>query len=236
MSYRQTHLDKGGVYDATIASQPWDAYMAHWEASWLRQIIPELVHGGGRYLDFACGTGRITAIVAPLVSESVGVDLSESMLAEARSKCPTTHFLLADLTREDVDIGQFDLATSFRFFGNAEPELRQAAIAAIAKRLRPRGFLIVNNHRNPRALGSLIAGLGGSRHDMDLTHRKFGQLLAESGFRITHARPIGFWMIRAKHRYSPSRTGRAASIAEQIFRHRIWAPWAPDCIIVAQKR
>ena len=138
MNYRQTHLDKGGVYDATIASDPFDAYMARWEASYLRQIVPELVQGGGRYLDFACGTGRITAIVAPLVRESVGVDLSESMLAEARPKCPATRFLQADLTREDVDIGQFDLATSFRFFGNAEHELRQAAIAAIAKRVRPR--------------------------------------------------------------------------------------------------
>ncbi len=235
MNYRKTHLDKGGVYDATIASDPFDAYMARWEASYLRQIVPELVHGGGRYLDFACGTGRITAIVAPLVRESVGVDLSESMLAEARLKCPATRFLKADLTREDVDIGQFDLATSFRFFGNAEDELRQAAIAAIAKRVRPSGFLIVNNHRNPRSLGSMIAGLGGSHHDMDLTHRKLEQLLTKSGFLITHVRPIGFWIIRAKQRYSPSLAGSTAAIAERIFRRRIWARWAPDCVIVAQR-
>lgn len=236
MNYRQTHLDKGGVYDATIASQPFDAYMARWEAFYLRRIVPNLVHGGGRYLDFACGTGRITSIVAPLVRESVGVDLSESMLAEARSKCPGTRFLQADLTREDVDIGEFDLATSFRFFGNAEHDLRAAAIGAIARRVRPGGFLIVNNHRNPRALGSLIAGLGGGHHDMDLTYRKFRRLLGDSGFRITDVRPIGFWIVRAKHRHSPSLAGNAASIAERIFRQSLWAPWAPDCVIVAQKR
>ena len=235
MDYRQIHLDKGGAYDATIASQPWDAYMARWEASYLRQIVPELVNGGGRYLDFACGTGRITAIVAPLVRESVGVDLSESMLTEARSKCPATRFLRADLTREDIDFGQFDLATSFRFFGNAEPELRQAAMAVIAKRVRPQGFLIVNNHRNPHALGSLIAGLNGSHHDMDLTHREFERLLAESGFRITHVRPIGFWIIRAKHRHSPLLEREFPATAERLFRHRLWARWAPDCVIVAQK-
>jgi SAM-dependent methyltransferase len=229
-------MDKGSVYDATIASQPFDAYMARWEASYLRQIVPGLIHGGGRYLDFACGTGRITATVAPLVRESFGIDLSESMLAEARSKCPATHFMRVDLTREDVEIGEFDLVTSFRFFGNAQDELRQAALGAIAKRLRPQGFLIVNNHRNPHALGSLFAGLRGSPHDMDLTHRKFERLLTQFGFRITQVRPIGFWIIRAKHRYSPLLAGEFAAFAERIFRHITWARWAPDCVIVAQKQ
>ena len=70
---------------------------------------------------------------------------------------------------------------------------------------------------------------------MDLTHRKFERLLAESGFRITHVRPIGFWIIRAKQRYSSSLAGNTAAIAERIFRHRIWARWAPDCVIVAQR-
>ena len=55
--------------------------MAKYEEEYLRDMIPRLTRGGGRYLDFACGTGRITAIVAPLVGESVGVDVSESMLA-----------------------------------------------------------------------------------------------------------------------------------------------------------
>ncbi len=80
MDYRHSHLAKGDTYDATIATQPFDAYMAKYEEEYLREVIPRLTRGGGRYLDFACGTGRITSIVAPLVTESVGVDISESML------------------------------------------------------------------------------------------------------------------------------------------------------------
>ena len=236
MDYRQTHLDKGGVYDATIASLPWDAYMARWEAAYLREVVPALVGGAGRYLDFACGTGRITEVVAPLVREAVGVDLSDSMLAEARRKCPGAHFVRADLTSEDVDIGQFDLATSFRFLGNAGPELRQAALGAIAKRLRPEGFLIVNNHRNPRAIGTLLAKLDGSRHDLDLTHGMLVRLLADAGFRITRVRPIGFWVVRARYRQSAILESERATTRERLFRHRAWARWAPDCVVVAQKR
>jgi ubiquinone/menaquinone biosynthesis C-methylase UbiE len=235
VDYRQSHLDRGGVYDATIASLPWDAYMARWEAAYLREIVPRLARGTGRYLDFACGTGRITEVVAPLVGETVGVDLSESMLAEARVKCPNARFVRADLTSEEVDIGQFDLATSFRFLGNAGPELRRAALGAIARRLRRDGFLIVNNHRNPHAIGSLFAELGG-RHDMDLTHAVLVKLLDDAGFRITRVLPIGFWVVRARYRQSAVLESERAKTAERLFRHRAWARWAPDCVIVAQKR
>ena len=65
MDYRDSHLAKGDTYDASIAAQPFDAYMAQHEEAWLRDVIPRLMPRGGRYLDFACGTGRITAIVAP---------------------------------------------------------------------------------------------------------------------------------------------------------------------------
>lgn len=236
MDYRQTHLDKGDVYDATIASLPWDAYMARWEAAYLREVVPALTRGAGRYLDFACGTGRITETVAPLVSETVGVDLSESMLTEARRKIPGAQFVHADLTSEDVDIGHFDLATSFRFLGNAGPELRRAALGAIGERLRRDGFLIVNNHRNPHAIGTLFAKLGGSRHDLDLTHALLVRLLEDAGFRITHVRPIGFWVVRARYKQTEILESARATNAERLFQHRAWARWAPDCIIVAQKR
>jgi hypothetical protein len=158
------------------------------------------------------------------------------MLAEARRKIPGARFVRADLTTEDVDIGQFDLATSFRFLGNAGPDLRRAALGAIAKRLRRDAFLIVNNHRNPHAIGTLFAKLGGGRHDLDLTHAMLARLLADAGFRITHVRPIGFWVVRARYKQSAMLESERAMSAERLFQHRAWARWAPDCVIVAQKR
>ena len=64
-------------------------------------------------------------------AESHGVDISESMLGAARAKCRNTQFVCADLTNSDAEPGPFDLITSFRFFGNAQDELRTAVLTAI---------------------------------------------------------------------------------------------------------
>jgi SAM-dependent methyltransferase len=235
MDYRHSHLAKGDTYDASIATQPFDAYMAKYEEEYLRDVIPRLVPGGGRYLDFACGTGRITSIVAPLVTESVGVDISESMLSAARAKCPGTRFVCADIAQQPVDLGQFDLITSFRFFGNAEPDLRMAALRAITGLLRGGGHLVINSHRNPHGIGTLLQGVAGGTHDMDLTFWKIARMLREQGLRIEAVRPIGFWVMRARLRTDRALNGRGARIAERIFRHRLWAPFAPDCVLIARK-
>ena len=209
--------------------------MAKWEAQYLREIVPRLTRGRGRYLDFACGTGRITATVAPMMAESVGIDISDSMLVVARQKCPSTRFVCADLARQSVDLGLFDLATSFRFFGNAENDLRAAVLGSISRLLRKGGHLIINSHRNPHAIGSLLQTLKGGAHGMDLTYWKISRMLRDQGFRILSARPIGFWVYRSRLRDERTLTSAGAAIAEKTFRHRIWAPFAPDCILVAQK-
>ena len=236
MDYRQSHLSKGDTYDETIASSPFDAYMARWEAEYLRETVPRLTHGRGRYLDFACGTGRITATVSPMVTEAVGVDISESMLATARQRCPSARFVCADLSRQTMDLGLFDLATSFRFFGNAQDDLRVAALTAISRLIRRGGNLIINSHRNPYAIGSLLQARGGRGHGMDLSYWKISRLLRDHGFRIISARPIGFWVFRSRLRTEHALTNTRATIAERAFRHKIWAPWAPDCILLAEKR
>ena len=158
MEYQQTHMNKGDTYDATISAHPFDAYMARIEAAYLRDIVPTLADRHSRYLDFASGTGRITETVSPLVGESIGVDISDSMLRIARQKCPAVRFLCMDIAHDSEDLGQFDLATSFRFFGNAEDDLRRTVLRALARLIRPGGHLIVNSHRNPRALGTLVMG------------------------------------------------------------------------------
>ena len=82
--YRHSHITKGDEYDSALDSNPWDAYMHRVEAAFLQEIVPNLFAEKPRYLDFACGTGRITSVVAPMTAECTGVDVSESMLAEAR--------------------------------------------------------------------------------------------------------------------------------------------------------
>lgn len=235
--YRLSHIERGGHYDALLANTPFDAYMGEWERRHLTEIVSRLFPAGcPRYLDFACGTGRVTSTVAPLCLSSVGVDISPSMIEVARGKLPGTAFHLADLTRSDIDLGRFDLVTSFRFFGNAQDDLRQSAMQAIVKRLAPGGYLVINSHRNPRALYAMLDRLtGGNAGVMDLHLGKLRRLLGRHGLTIRRLQPIGAWMYRARLMNSCRADGEVAVARERRFGHPWLAPIAPDVIVVAQR-
>ena len=234
--YRGSHLKRGDSYDATLAAAPFDAYMARIEDEHLRRIVPALfAKGRPRYLDFACGTGRITGTVAPMCSEAVGVDISPSMIEQARRKIPTAQFVLADLTRADVDLGQFDLVTSFRFFGNAQHDLRLAVMKTLYRVLRPGGHLIINSHRNPHSLAALLhAATGGGFEGMDLHYFKVKSLLRDCGFEVVQAHPIGTWMYRSSVQSQAHEPQRSARL-ERRFSSPIFAPISPDVLLVARK-
>ena len=233
--YRDSHIERGASYDATLDASPFDAYMTRWEVRRLGERVRGLYPGGiPRYLDFACGTGRIMQALAPFARESVGVDVSASMLEQARAKNAGTRFVEADLTRERVELGQFDLITSFRFFGNAQDALRREVLNVLARLLRPGGHLIVNNHRNPLSLSALAHRATGGRHGMDLSYYKLRVMLKEQGLRVAGVQPIGFWLWRARMQ---RRTDilEASEAWEARFASAVCAPFAPDMIVVAQR-
>ena len=235
--YRLSHLERGGSYDATLAETPFDAYMAEWERRHLLDIVRQAFPTGvPRYLDFACGTGRATSTVAPQCKHSVGVDISPTMIEVARQKLPGTQFHLCDLTQTDLDLGVFDLITSFRFFGNAQDDLRDNAMKAIVKRLAPGGKLVINSHRNPRALYALFDRLtGGSSGEMDLHLPKLRSLLARHGLEVKRLQPIGAWMYRSRLLGGYRADSTTAVTNERRFGHPALAAISPDLIVVAQR-
>jgi SAM-dependent methyltransferase len=235
--YRAIHLERGAHYDALLAQVPFDAYMADWERQHLETLIRQVFPGGvDRYLDFACGTGRATATVAPFCRDSLGIDISPTMIQVAGEKVPNARFELCDLTRDDPDIGNFNLVTSFRFFGNAQDDLRESALAALVKRLVPGGHLIINSHRNPRALYAVLDRLtGGDGGGMDLHFGKLRQLLQRHGLTVRTVRPIGAWMVRSRMLNAFRADDPVAVARERRFAHPALAAIAPDTIVVAQR-
>ena len=235
--YRKSHLQRGGTYDATIAGSPFDDYMARFEQAYLKKLVPDLFPGKkARYLDFACGTARITSVVHQFCGESIGVDISPSMLAEARLKCPSVRFVEADLTKDAADIGMFDLVTSFRFFGNAQHELRIAVLKALNRLLRTNSYLIINSHRNPHSISALLNNItGGDNQGMDLHYFKLKRLLRSCGFEIVSSRPVGAWMFRHSMHQAADFDSATAQRRESLFSSRIFSPLAPDVVIVARK-
>ena len=115
--------------------------------------------------------------------------------------------------------------------------MREGALKAISKRLSSGGHLVINNHRNPRALFALADRLrGGTAESMDLHLPKLRDLLHRHGLDIVALQPIGAWMYRTRLMVSTRPDDVRAVKNEARFGGEIFASIAPDVIVVARKR
>jgi SAM-dependent methyltransferase len=232
--YRTSHLHKGEDYDRDLAGDAFQAYVTEQEYIVLDRLVDALFPDGvPRYLDFACGTGRVTQRLEGRCAEPYGVDISESMVEQARHKCPRTHFVVADVTRDRLDLAPVDLVTSFRFFGNAQDELRRGALGAIHDLLRPGGYLVINNHRNAGALQQRLLRLRGEGEPLDLDYPSLARMLRESGLRVRHSHGLALWAVRHRWRQPDVVHGRTVRLIEPLSRRL--ARLCPDYVLVAQR-
>ena len=193
--YTDRHKGRGSEYHETFSPEvnPYRAMVWRLEQRALDQIVRNHLHPGAiSHLDFACGTGRVLEYLSSRVSSTTGVDVSRSMMEVARKGVPQAELIEADLSQQDV-LGDrsFDLITAFRFFPNAEPELRQAVFQVLARHLAPKGILVFNNHKNRNSLRRRIARL--RRPGVltgTMTHAEVEPLLAGAGLRILQMIPL----------------------------------------------
>jgi predicted TPR repeat methyltransferase len=135
------------------------------EAGWLgeteRRLLADVVDRRFdgreiRYLDFACGTGRIIAFLEERVSSATGIDASPEMLELARAKLTKAELICGDVTvNSSVLPGRYDLVTAFRFFLNAGETLRSEVLRVLHGALADDGILVFNLHSNTWSLRSL---------------------------------------------------------------------------------
>jgi ubiquinone/menaquinone biosynthesis C-methylase UbiE len=103
----------------------------------LRPVAP------GRALDAACGTGRITRLLAVLGHRVTGIDVSEAMLEQARRALPGAEFRRAPLHSLPFDSGAFELVTCALSLTHVTP--LAPVIAELARVLRPGGRLVTSD-------------------------------------------------------------------------------------------
>jgi SAM-dependent methyltransferase len=183
LDYRESHLDpeKGGTYHARFFDKPHTRMVWELEKRVLADIMASFyIDSEVTHLDFACGTGRILSHLENRASVSVGVDISPSMLEVARQNNKKALILEADLTRNDV-LGdkKFNLITAFRFFSNAQPELRKQAMRVIKDHLEDNGYLVFNNHKNPRSVKARAASFVKRQKYEGMSIREVKSLMAE---------------------------------------------------------
>ena len=190
-SYRSSHIgeDHGQHYDAAhtnkVDSLIWDEFIKEFINGHMQACVAS---GGTRYLDFACGTGRVLKVGARHFGKSTGIDISEDMLAVARDRVPDAQIVCADVTRDhDAVHEEFDCVTLFRFLLNAERQLSLDVLVWLADHMPQGAVLIGNNHMKTLSYGGLLTALSNPLRGTKKNHlsrRETKQMLEASGFRV----------------------------------------------------
>ncbi|HEY8648540.1 MAG TPA: methyltransferase domain-containing protein [Candidatus Limnocylindria bacterium] len=148
-------------YDAMYGGSSYDDAIWEWQRPLVRRMLSSVAERDGRlkYLDFACGTGRVISAVEDLTTDAIGVDISPLMLARAAERVRSRLIcgdILADPKLVDRD---YDVITAFRFFLNTEPEMRLAIMRDLAQRLRDASSLLIFNvHGSRQSVLTLTSG------------------------------------------------------------------------------
>jgi|SRR5579884_1532037 len=98
---------------------------------------------GGRVLDHGCGVGRLALPLAECFSEVVGLDISPSMLAEARSNAKrlaatNVRFVLADDELSAAD-GGFDFVNSYMTLQHIRVRRGIRILSQLISKVKPGG-------------------------------------------------------------------------------------------------
>ena len=132
-------------------------------------------------LDFGCGVGRLTRALGEVTGDAVGIDVSESMLLEARRQAPDTVAFARDLPDRS-----FDWLMSLIVFQHIPPERGYDLLKALVDRLAPGGcftlqFVIYRDARHATVAGSRItvgeAGFGVASGQAALSNLARGEMV-----------------------------------------------------------
>jgi len=147
MSEPIANVDMANAWDGEEGDQ-WTQFADEYDASvrsiWARFLETDPITPTDRVLDIGCGSGPSTRDAARLASDgsALGIDLSESMLAEGRRRASAQGLTNVEFLRADAQVHAFDSATfdiAISRFGSMFFSDRVAAFTNIASALRPAG-------------------------------------------------------------------------------------------------
>ena len=113
---------------------------------YLNSKLKACIMPGNTVLDFGCGTGIITLLIARIAKKVYGVDVSQSMLKRARQnseeqKANNVAFIKITKLNETFPPDSFQVVTIFNVLQYVED--RQALFGQFYKLLQPQGTLIM---------------------------------------------------------------------------------------------
>ncbi|MGH7797414.1 MAG: class I SAM-dependent DNA methyltransferase [Candidatus Binatia bacterium] len=210
LDYRFSHAGNGswsdGYDDKLFSPGSYDFHVWQQEKHLITHLIGKWVHWRDRYLDFACGTGRILTHVEDHFSLSVGLDISLTMLTQAHSKVKNAILVCGDATRfPELLSGTFDCITAWRFFLNAQPQLREEAMAFLASKLNStESVLMFNVHGNRYSSRWLMVAVNHlrGRNNNTMSYSEVQELIERHGLEIVDCHGVNF-LDKAFFNYMP---------------------------------
>ena len=101
-----------------------------------------------RTLDFGCGVGRLVIPLARRCAEVVGVDVSTTMMAEARRNCEALELRNVTFVQSDDDLsrlqGTFDFIHTFIVLQHIPVRRGERLVSRLLDHLAPGGFAMIH--------------------------------------------------------------------------------------------
>jgi hypothetical protein len=168
---------------------------------------------------------------------TIGIDISPDKLALAGVRCPGASLLQGDVSAEpDLFSGPADVITAFRFFLNAEPELRSSVLTWMHRVLSDDGLLVTNFHLNPNSLRARYLRLRlRSRTRMPMLSVKDAHdLLNSAGFSVRWIK--GYSYLPFRRQGNPLLAPRLRRVVEERLLGVPWLlPLGGSLLVVAGK-
>lgn len=122
--------------------------------AWLAQCLAARGEQPRRGLDYGCGNGSSTPLLASMLNlgEALGVDVAPKIVATAREQYGASNVQFGTVA-ETTSAGEFDVAYCNGVFHHIDPPARPAALDYVYRRLRPGGIFSLweNNPWSPAA-------------------------------------------------------------------------------------
>ncbi len=162
----------------------------------LKTVVADLISPSDDVLECACGTGMLSAVIAPRCKTLIATDFSRKMLEKTRKKCsghPNVEVREANILSLNYPDGYFDKVVAANVIHLLdEPE---KALSELARVCKSSGTLIIPTYMNKDGNGKTSAfaktvGKAGADFKRQFTESSYKGFFTDNGFKDVTVVPI----------------------------------------------
>ena len=154
----------------------------------LKGIVSDLIEPDDTVLECACGTGLLSAVIAPKCRQLTATDYSEKMLNKAKKNCAVFQnitFSKADITALSYPDGSFDKVVAGNVIHLLDNPM--TALSELNRVCKDGGMLIIPTYINKDDKGktngfSDAVGMAGADFKREFTMESYRQFFLDAGY------------------------------------------------------